>query len=203
MTLAVTIVISAFVSLTLVPMMCARLIRHRPDSERGRFDLAAERVFNRIIAAYARALDVVLRHQPLTLFVAIATLALTALLYVAIPKGFFPSQDTGHHPGHFRRAAGCLVQGNGRACRASWREVLLKDKDVASITSFVGVDGSNLTLNSGRFLINLKPQGQRADGIAEIIRRLGGEAAACRGRQALHAAGAGPDDRRQRHPRAI
>jgi multidrug efflux pump len=175
-TLAVTIVISAFVSLTLVPMMCARLIRHRPDSERGRFDLAAERVFNRIIAAYARALDVVLRHQPLTLFVAIATLALTALLYVAIPKGFFPAQDTGIIQAISEGPQDVSFKEMSRL-QGELAEVLLKDRDVASITSFVGVDGSNMTLNSGRFLINLKPQGQRADGIAEVIRRIGGETA--------------------------
>ena len=173
-TLAVTIVISAVVSLTLVPMLCARLIRHRPDSERGRFDLAAERVFDKIIAAYARALDVVLRYQPLTLMVALGTLALTAALYVVIPKGFFPSQDTGviqaisEGPQDVSFKEMVRLQGE-------LGEVLLKDKDVVSVSSFVGVDGANLTLNSGRFLINLKPHGQRTENIAEIIRRLNQE----------------------------
>ncbi|WP_374547482.1 multidrug efflux RND transporter permease subunit [Rhodoblastus sp.] len=179
-TLAVTIVISAFVSLTLVPMMCARLIRHRPDNERGRFDLAAERVFDGIIAAYARALDVVLRHQPLTLFVAVATLALTAFLYIQIPKGFFPAQDTGVIQAMSEGPQDVSFKEMVRL-QSELAEILLKDKDVASITSFVGVDGSNLTLNSGRFLINLKPQDQRADSIAEVIRRIGGEAAAVEG----------------------
>jgi multidrug efflux pump len=174
-TLAVTIVISAFVSLTLVPMMCARLIRHRPDSERGRFDLAAERAFNGIIAGYGRALDVVLRHQPLTLLVALTTMALTAWLYVVIPKGFFPQQDTGviqaitEGPQDVSFKEMVRLQGE-------MAEVLLKDKDVASVSSFVGVDGSNLTLNSGRFQIDLKPHSQRSDDIAEIIRRLNREA---------------------------
>ncbi|MGO8739433.1 efflux RND transporter permease subunit, partial [Rhodoblastus sp.] len=175
MTLAVTIVISAFVSLTLVPMMSARLIRHRPDSERGRYDLVAERAFNKIIAAYAKALDVVLRHQPLTLFVAVATLALTALLYVVIPKGFFPVQDTG--------VIQAMTEGPQDVSfdkmvvlQRELADALLKDRDVASIASFVGVDGSNLTLNSGRFLINLKPLGPRADDVGAAIRRLGREA---------------------------
>ncbi|MGP0106838.1 multidrug efflux RND transporter permease subunit [Rhodoblastus sp.] len=175
MTLAVTIVISAFVSLTLVPMMSARLIRHRPDSERGRYDLVAERAFNKIIAAYAKALDVVLRHQPLTLFVAIATLALTVLLYMVIPKGFFPVQDTGfiqamtEGPQDVSFDRMVLLQ-------RELADALLKDRDVESIASFVGVDGSNLTLNSGRFLINLKPLGPRADDVGAAIRRLGREA---------------------------
>src|SRR6202023_3473086 len=94
-TLAVTIVISAVVSLTLVPMLCAKLLKHQPDAQRNRFDLMGERAFDRLVARYGRALDIVLRHQPLTLFVAIATLAVTIVLYVVIPKGFFPVQDTG------------------------------------------------------------------------------------------------------------
>ena len=201
-TLAVTIVISAVVSLTLVPMLCARLIRHRPDSERGRFDLAAERVFNRIIAAYARALDVVLRYQPLTLMVALGTLALTAFLYIVIPKGFFPSQDTGVIQAMSEGPQDVSFKEMVRL-QGELAEVLLNDKDVVSISSFVGVDGANLTLNSGRFLINLKPHGQRDDNIAEIIRRLNQETGSVVGATALHAAGAGSDHRRQRHPRAI
>ncbi len=170
-TLAVTIVISAIVSLTLVPMMCARLVRHRPDSERGRFDLAAERVFNKIRDSYARSLDVVLRAQPLTLLVALATLGVTVYLYFVIPKGFFPTQDTG------------VIQAVSVGPQdASFKEmvrlqteladIILKDKDVASLSSFVGVDGTNLTLNSGNFLINLKPYDKRSDTIDDTIRRL-------------------------------
>ncbi len=170
-TLAVTIVISAVVSLTLVPMLCARLIRHKPDSERGRFDLAAEHFFNRMIAGYGRLLDVVLRHQFATLMAAIATLGLTALLYIAIPKGFFPSQDTG--------VIQAMTEGpqdvsfpEMAKLQSQIAEIVLKDKDVESLTSFVGIDGGNLTLNSGRLLINLKPQDSRTDNIGEIIRRL-------------------------------
>jgi multidrug efflux pump len=170
-TLAVTIIISAIVSLTLVPMLCARLIRHKPDAERGRFDLAAERAINKMIAGYARLLDVVLSHQFVTLMVAIATLAVTAGLYLAIPKGFFPAQDTGviqaMSEGPQDVSFPEMVRLQGQLA-----EILLKDKDVDSLSSFVGVDGDNLTLNSGRFLINLKPQDQRQDNIGEIIRRL-------------------------------
>ncbi|MGO9391459.1 efflux RND transporter permease subunit, partial [Rhodoblastus sp.] len=174
-TLAVTIVISAVVSLTLVPMLCARLIRHRPESERGRFDLYAEKVFDRIIAAYARALDVVLAWQPLTLMVAIATLGLTALLYVVIPKGFFPAQDTGVIQAITEGPQDVSFKEMVRL-QSELADVVLQDKDVVSLSSFVGVDGANLTLNSGRFLINLKPQDQRSENIAEIIRRLNKEA---------------------------
>ncbi len=170
-TLAVTIVISAVVSLTLVPMLCAKLIRHRPDSERGWFDLKAERVFDRIIAAYARALDVVLAYQPLTLLVAIGTLGLTVLLYIAIPKGFFPQQDTGVIQAMTEGPQDVSFKDMVRI-QAELADVVLKDKDVVSLSSFVGVDGSNLTLNSGRLLINLKAQDKRDDTIAEIIRRL-------------------------------
>ncbi|MCW2274408.1 multidrug efflux RND transporter permease subunit [Rhodoblastus acidophilus] len=171
LTLAITIIISAIVSLTLVPMLCARLIKRKPDSERGWFDLGAERVINGMISGYARMLDVVLRHQFATLMVAIATLGVTVALWVAIPKGFFPQQDTGviqamsEGPQDVSFPEMVRLQGE-------LAEIILKDQDVASLSSFVGVDGGNLTLNSGRFLINLKPQGQRKDNIAEIIRRL-------------------------------
>jgi multidrug efflux pump len=169
-TLAVTIIISAIVSLTLVPMLCARLIRHRPVSERGWFDLAAERFINGMIAGYGRMLDVVLRHQFLTLMVALATLGVTAALYFAIPKGFFPSQDTGviqaMSEGPQDASFPEMVRLQGQMA-----EILLKDKDVVSLSSFVGIDGGNLTLNSGRFLINLTPQDRR-EPIADIIRRL-------------------------------
>jgi multidrug efflux pump len=174
-TLAVTIVISAVVSLTLVPMLCAKLIRHVPENERGRFDLYAEKVFDKLVAAYARALDVVLAWQPLTLMVAIATLALTALLYIVIPKGFFPSQDTGVIQAISEGPQDVSFKEMVRL-QSELADVILQDKDVVSLSSFVGVDGANLTLNSGRFLINLKPQDQRDDNIAEIIRRLNKEA---------------------------
>ncbi len=170
-TLAVTIIISAVVSLTLVPMMCARLIRHRPDAERSRFDLAAEKVFDRVIAGYARTLDVILRHQPATLFVAVATLVLTAFLYVVIPKGFFPTQDTGVIQAISEGPQDVSFKEMVRL-QSELADAILKDRDVASISSFVGVDGTNLTLNSGNFLINLKPLDQREANVGDIIRRL-------------------------------
>ncbi|ARN79818.1 multidrug efflux RND transporter permease subunit [Methylocystis bryophila] len=170
-TLAVTIVISAFVSLTLVPMMCARLIHHRPESERSRFDLAAERGFNWLIDAYDRALLVVLDHQPLTLFVALATLAVTALLYVVIPKGFFPVQDVG-----LIQAISVGPQSASFAEMARLQgelaKVILRDPDVESLSSFIGVDGANPTLNNGRFIIDLKPFDQRSLSASQIIQRL-------------------------------
>ena len=170
-TLAVTIVISAVVSLTLVPMMCARLIRHHPDAERSWFDINAERAFNALIAQYGRALNWVLDRQPLTLLVAVLTLALTIVLYVAIPKGFFPVQDTG------------LIQAITQASQSisyqamvdlqgKLADAILKDPDVESLTSFVGVDGTNQTLNAGRFLITLKPHDERNLNASAIIRRL-------------------------------
>jgi multidrug efflux pump len=170
-TLAVTIVISAIVALTLVPMMCARLIRHRPDAERNRLDLGAEHAFNWVIDRYDRALNVVLDHQPLTLMVALATLLLTVWLYIIVPKGFFPVQDTG------------LIQGISVASQSSsfgamaqhqqeMADAILKDRDVVSLSSFIGVDGQNLTLNTGRFLINLKPRDDRPDNATEIARRI-------------------------------
>ena len=170
-TLAVTIVISAFVSLTLVPMMCARLIRHRPESERNRFDLAAERGFNRIVDGYGRALEVVLDHQPLTLFIALATLALTVLLYNVIPKGFFPVQDVGLiqaiSVGPQSASFAEMTRLQGELAKA-----ILKDPDVESLSSFIGVDGTNPTLNNGRFIIDLKPFHQRSLTASQIIRRL-------------------------------
>jgi multidrug efflux pump len=170
-TLSVTIVISAVVSLTLVPMMCARLVRHRPDAQRNRFDLAAERGFNWVIRHYDRALGVVLEHQPLTLFIAVVTLLVTVALYVVVPKGFFPVQDTG------------LLQGISVAAQTAsfdamaqhqqeLADAILKDPDVVSLSSFIGVDGSNMTLNTGRFLINLKPKDDRTLSASQIASRL-------------------------------
>jgi multidrug efflux pump len=173
-TLAVTIVISAIVSLTLVPMLCARLIRHRPDAMRNRFDLMAERAFDGLVGHYGRALEVVLRHQPLTLFVAIAALGLTIVLYIMIPKGFFPVQDTGMIQAildgppsvSFDAMAGFQRQ---------LTDAILRDPAVANVSSFIGIDGDNTTLNSGRFLINLKPRDERHLTASEIVRRLQGE----------------------------
>jgi multidrug efflux pump len=170
-TLAVTIVISAVVSLTLVPMMCAKLIRHRPESERSRFDVNAERAFNTVIAQYGHALNWVLDRQPLTLLVAIATLALTILLYVWIPKGFFPVQDTGMIQA-ITQASQSISYSAMADLQGKLADEILKDPDVDSLTSFIGVDGTNQTLNAGRFLISLKPHDERSLNASQIIRRI-------------------------------
>jgi multidrug efflux pump len=170
-TLAVTIVISAIVSLTLVPMLCAKLIRHRRQAERSRFDLRAERGFNWIIRQYGRALEVVLDHQALTLFVALGTLAITVLLYVEIPKGFFPVQDTGMIQGISAASQSISYAAMARH-QNELADAILKDPDVESLSSFIGVDGTNPTLNSGRFLINLKPHGKRQLSASQIAQRL-------------------------------
>ncbi len=170
-TLAVTIAISAVVSLTLVPMLCARLIRHHPADQRTRFDLAAERAFNGLIAQYGRVLEIVLRHQPLTLFVAIATLALTIGLYIVIPKGFFPVQDTGMIQAISEASQSASFEEMARLQR-QLAEVILRDPAVESVSSFIGVDGENPTLNSGRFLINLKREHERKLTASQVVHRL-------------------------------
>ncbi len=175
-TLAVTIVISAVVSLTLVPMMCAKLIRHHPDAERSGFDLQAERVFNAVIAQYARALNWVLDRQPATLLVAVLTLALTVVLYVLIPKGFFPVQDTGMIQGISEAAQSISYEAMANL-QNQLAEAILKDPDIEGLSSFIGVDGTNPTLNTGRFLITLKPHDDRKLDASAIIRRLQSEVA--------------------------
>jgi multidrug efflux pump len=170
-TLAVTIVISAVVSLTLVPMMCAKLLRHTPPHDSHRFEARAHRAIDWVIARYAVALTWVLNRQRSTLFVAVLTLVLTALLYVFIPKGFFPVQDTG-----VIQAITQAPQSISYASMAERQQELaaqiLKNPDVQSLTSFIGVDGSNITLNSGRMLINLKPRDDRSSTASEVIRQL-------------------------------
>jgi multidrug efflux pump len=170
-TLAVTIIISAVVSLTLVPMLCAKLLKHVPGGREGHQGHGETGWFGRLIDSYGRRLQWVLDHQRLTLIVAVATLVITALLYWLIPKGFFPDQDTG------------LIQGVSEATESVSYEAMaerqqqlaaaiLTDPDVESLSSFIGVDGNNVTLNSGRFLINLKPLDQRSLSATAIIRRL-------------------------------
>jgi len=181
-TLSVTIVISAIVSLTLVPMMCARLVRHRPDSQRNRFDLAAERGFNWIIGYYDRGLNLVLNHQILTLLVALITLVVTVLLYIVVPKGFFPVQDTGVLQG-ISVAAETISFDAMAEHQQALADAILKDPDVVSLSSFIGVDGTNMTLNTGRFLINLKPKDDRALDASEIAARLLRETANVQGVQ--------------------
>ena len=175
-TLAVTIVISAVVSLTLVPMLCAKLLRHRPVAARGNFDLKAERGFNWIIGRYDRALNVVLNHQSLTLLVAVITLGVTVLLYIVVPKGFFPVQDTGILQG-ISVAAETASYSAMAEHQQALAAAILKDPDVVSLSSFIGVDGSNTTLNSGRFLINLKPKDDRTLNATSVARRLQQETA--------------------------
>jgi multidrug efflux pump len=179
-TLSVTIVISAVVSLTLVPMMCARLVRHRPESQRSRFDLAAERGFNWVIGRYDRALNVVLDHQPLTLLVFAITLVVTVALYVVAPKGFFPVQDTGVIQGISVAAQSISYDAMARQ-QQELATAILKDPDVTSLSSDVGVDGTNMTLNTGRFLINLRPRDDRTLTASEIAARIEQETSDVRG----------------------
>ena len=170
-TLAVAILISALVSLTLTPMMCARLLRHVPEAEQSPFYRASGRWFDGVIARYGRMLDWVLDRQGATLLVALGTLVLTVLLYLYVPKGFFPVQDTG------------LIQGISEAPQSvsfpamaerqqALAKAVLADPAVESLSSFIGVDGTNTTLNSGRVLINLKPLALRGVSASEVIRRL-------------------------------
>ncbi|MDA8232578.1 MAG: MdtB/MuxB family multidrug efflux RND transporter permease subunit [Magnetospirillum sp.] len=175
-TLAVTILISAVVSLTLVPMLCAKLLRHRPPAQERRLSRWAQERFDALIAVYDRQLTRVLDNQTPTLIVAAATLVLTAFLYVVIPKGFFPVQDT-----NLIQGISEAPQSISYAAMAERQQALaaavLRDPDVESLSSFIGVDGTNSTLNSGRLLINLKPRDQRKDGVTAIIRRLQRETA--------------------------
>jgi multidrug efflux pump len=175
-TLAVTIVISAVVSLTLVPMMCAKLLRHHNPEEESGITRWANAKFQQMIDRYADALRWVLEHQPLTLQVAIGTLVVTILLYVFIPKGFFPVQDTGVIQA-ITEAPQSVSYGDMARRQADMAAAILKDADVVSLSSFIGIDGSNITLNSGRMLINLKPVNDRSESASQIIRRLQRETA--------------------------
>ncbi|HVV93288.1 MAG TPA: multidrug efflux RND transporter permease subunit [Hyphomicrobiales bacterium] len=170
-TLGIAIVISAVVSLTLVPMMCARLLKPKPEHGGGRIAQASQRLFDGATAGYRRALGWVLDHPAPTLLVAVLTLGLTAYLYVAIPKGFFPVQDTGTIQA-VTQASGTVSYAEMAAHQEALATAILKDPNVVSLSSFIGVDGQNLTLNSGRMLINLKPRDERAQDATAIIRRL-------------------------------
>jgi multidrug efflux pump len=169
-TLAATIVISAFVSLTLVPMLCSKLLR--PSGGGG--EASGGRFFKGLTRLYAATLRVVLDHQGITLLVALGTFLLTGYLYVTIPKGFFPIQDTGVIQG-VTQAAEDISFDQMAAHQQALAKVILADPEVESLSSFIGVDGSNITLNSGRFLINLKRHSARKSTASEIIRRLGRE----------------------------
>ena len=177
-TLAVSILISAVVSLTLTPMMCARLLKHTPPERESRLARRTNQLFEDVIARYGRALGWVLNHQGKTLIVALLTLALTVILYILIPKGFFPEQDTG--------AIQAITEAQQSVSFTAMAErqqalakIVLEDPAVDSLSSFIGVDGTNTTLNSGRMLINLKPlgsgDGQRSIRVGDIIRRLQGK----------------------------
>jgi multidrug efflux pump len=170
-TLGVTILISAIVSLTLTPMMCARLLHHTPAAQQGQLYRASERLFDRVIAFYARTLRWVLGRQQATLLVAIAVLVLTVVLYVVIPKGFFPVQDTGVILGISEAPQSVSFAAMAERQQALAR-VILQDPAVASLSAFIGIDGTNTTLNSGRILINLTPLAERHESATEIIRRL-------------------------------
>jgi multidrug efflux pump len=170
-TLSVTILMSAIISLTLTPMMSSKLLKHRTTQQRGRFYRISEDWFNRVIEKYGTTLRWVLKHQGKTLLVTVGTLMLTIALFWYVPKGFFPVQDTG------------LIQGISEAPQTTsfpamsdrqrqLADVILKDADVESLTSFIGVDGTNVTPNSGRLLINLKSRDERKADASEIIRRL-------------------------------
>ncbi|MBV9268373.1 MAG: multidrug efflux RND transporter permease subunit [Acidobacteriaceae bacterium] len=170
-TLAVTIIISAVVSLTLTPMLCSRLLRHKPEQQQGRLYRASEAAFEKTIAFYGRTLKWVLDHRTLTLMVAVATLVITVLLYIAIPKGFFPVQDTGEIQG-ITEADQSVSFPHMSELQQRVAAVVLRDPAVESLSSFIGVDGTNSTLNNGRLLINLRPKSQRSGSASDIIRRL-------------------------------
>jgi multidrug efflux pump len=170
-TLAVTIVISAVVSLTLVPMMCAKLLHHTEEGSESRIARWSNEKFQALIDHYGRALNWVLERQPMTLLVAIATLVVTIALYIFIPKGFFPVQDTGVIQAITEAPQSVSFADMSRR-QSQLAAAILKDPDVVSLSSFIGVDGTNITLNSGRMLINLKPVSQRSQTASQVIRRL-------------------------------
>ncbi|GLO16580.1 multidrug transporter [Pseudomonas putida] len=171
-TLAVAILISLVVSLTLTPMMCARLLKREPkEEEQSRFYRASGAWIDWLIKHYGSALQWVLKHQPLTLLVAVASLALTVFLYMVVPKGFFPVQDTGVIQGISEAPQSTSFAAMSERQQAL-SKVILQDPAVQSLSSYIGVDGDNATLNSGRLLINLKPHGERDVTASEVISRL-------------------------------
>ena len=170
-TLAVTILVSAVVSLTLTPMMCAKLLRRHDPAKRSKFYNWSEDFYNKIIEFYGHTLKFVLRHQTTTLLVTVGTLVLTLFLYIVVPKGFFPVQDTGVILGISEAPQSASFQSLSEHQQALAR-VILQDPDVESLSSFIGVDGTNLTPNTGRIQVNLKPRNQRKASASEIIRRL-------------------------------
>ncbi len=173
-TLAVTILVSALVSLTLTPMMCSRILQDKATANQTRFYHWSEKVFNAIIAAYGRALTVILRHRFATLLVTISTFVATVLLFIAVPKGFFPVQDTGVILGITEAPQNVSFTAMSKL-QQQIVNVVLKDPSVDNVSSFIGVDGTNTTLNSGRIQITLKPLDVRKESATDIIHRLQGE----------------------------
>jgi multidrug efflux pump len=170
-TLAVTILVSAIVSLTLTPMMSSLLLKSAKDKKMGKWMQASEDYYQRIVEFYGRVLRIVLRHRTATLVVTVATLVFTLLLYIYVPKGFFPVQDTGAILGISEAPASTSFAAMAERQQALAR-VILQDPGVASLSSFIGVDGTNVTPNSGRIQINLKPRDSRKESASDIIRRL-------------------------------
>ncbi|HTC92278.1 MAG TPA: multidrug efflux RND transporter permease subunit [Terriglobales bacterium] len=179
-TLAVTILVSAAVSLTLTPMMSAKLLKMKRADEHGRFYQVSEDFYQRVVAFYGRTLKWVLQHQTAILLLAFGTVALTLLLFAVVPKGFFPVQDTGFILGITEAPESVSFQALAQRQQAL-AAVILKDPDVESLSSFIGIDGTNTTPNSGRIQINLKPRNQRSDTASDIIRRLQSQVANVRG----------------------
>jgi multidrug efflux pump len=175
-TLAVTIVLSAVVSLTLVPMMCSRILKRKAERSPSRFERISEGLFDKTLAAYEGGLRWVLRHQQLTLIVALITIALTGFLYVVIPKGLFPVQDIGVIQA-ISVADNSVSYQTMSNRQMELADAILKDADVVSLTSYIGIDGTNTTLNSGRFLINLRDHSDRSLSAAQIAKRLQNEVA--------------------------
>ena len=170
-TLAVTILVSAVVSLTLTPMMCAKLLKHEPEHQQTWFYRKSEKIFNDVIAFYGRTLQFVLRYRTITLLITIGTLVGTILLYIYVPKGFFPVQDTGGILGVSEAPQTVSFAAMARR-QQTLADVILRDPAVASLSSFIGIDGTNTTINSGRIQINLKPLSERTLSASEVIRRL-------------------------------
>ena len=170
-TLSVAIFVSAIVSLTLTPMMCAKLLRHTPPSQHNWLYRLSESVFDVMIRYYGRTLTVVLRHQRLTMVTAVATLAASIYLYTLVPKGFFPIQDTGLILGISEAPQNISFEAMSQRQR-NLNRAILTDPAVESVSSFIGIDGTNTAINSGRILINLKPREQRSLSVIEVIRRL-------------------------------